>query len=160
MITLPGQRTWGVAAIIVLGGCFIGLLVNLTLVCGTPASPAGRSDSAARVYPVPVTLAEVRALAAEQAVLLDARPRPLFLAGHLPGARSVPYEEVVGGGLTLEDRLPHDRPLVIYCSGNGCSDSFSLAEALIRSGYRDVRVFEDGFPAWRAAGLPVVAGER
>jgi rhodanese-related sulfurtransferase len=47
---------------------------------------------------------------------------------------------------------------VTYCSGFGCPDSFDLGMRLIETGYRDVRVFEGGYPEWRDAGL-AVAGE-
>ena len=48
--------------------------------------------------------------------------------------------------------------LVVYCSGYGCPDSFDLAMRLLAAGYRDVLVFEGGFPAWQDAGLPVMTG--
>jgi 3-mercaptopyruvate sulfurtransferase SseA len=50
--------------------------------------------------------------------------------------------------------------LVLYCSGYGCPDSFDLGIILLAEGYRDVRVFEGGFPEWADAGLPVERGER
>ncbi len=54
--------------------------------------------------------------------------------------------------------IPAGRTLITFCSGYGCPDSFDLAVLLQQAGYRDVRVFEGGFPQWRDAGLPVEAG--
>jgi rhodanese-related sulfurtransferase len=44
-------------------------------------------------------------------VLLDARSRDAFLAGHVPGAWSVPLEQAAGA----VKLLPADRQYVTYC---------------------------------------------
>lgn len=44
-------------------------------------------------------------------LLVDARPREAFSAGHVPGAWCVPLEEIE----TLAAILPRDRELVVYC---------------------------------------------
>jgi len=44
-------------------------------------------------------------------VVLDARPRDAFLAGHIPGALSVPLEQA-GDALKV---LPSERQYVTYC---------------------------------------------
>src|SRR5207244_2121338 len=70
----------------------------------------------------------------------------------LRGARSIPVAE-------LERRLaevPRDREVVAYCRGPYCVYSDEAAELLQRKGFR-VRRFAEGFPEWRAAGLPVEA---
>jgi rhodanese-related sulfurtransferase len=54
--------------------------------------------------------------------------------------------------------VPEDRPLITYCNGYGCPDSYDLAVLLLEAGYRRVWVFEGGFPAWRDAGLPAKRG--
>jgi len=51
--------------------------------------------------------------------------------------------------------VSRSRPLLLYCSGFGCTDSFDLGQRLMAEGYQTVYVFEDGFPAWEAAGLPI-----
>jgi len=52
--------------------------------------------------------------------------------------------------------LPADREIVAYCRGPYCVLSFEAVATLRAQGYR-VRRLEDGFPEWRAAGLPVEA---
>jgi len=81
--------------------------------------------------------------------VLDVRPEDEFALGHLPGARNIPLA-------TLERRLadlPMDREIVAYCRGPYCVLTFEAVSALRAKGYR-VRRLEDGYPEWRAAGLP------
>ena len=82
--------------------------------------------------------------------VLDVRPGDEFAAGHLPGARNIPLGE-------LEKRiaeLPGDREVVAYCRGPYCVFSFEAVAELRARGYR-ARRLEDGYPEWKAAGLPV-----
>ncbi|MDE2120274.1 MAG: ArsR family transcriptional regulator [Betaproteobacteria bacterium] len=83
-------------------------------------------------------------------MLLDVRPESEFLAAHLPGARSVPLEE-------LEARmreLPRDKDIVAYCRGPFCLMSDTAVALMRRHGLRANKSLE-GVPEWRAAGLPV-----
>ncbi len=84
--------------------------------------------------------------------VLDVRPEDEFARGHLPGALNIPVEE-------LERRLgeiPPDLEVIAYCRGPYCVLSFEAAAALRARGYL-VRRLEDGYPEWKAAGLPVEA---
>jgi rhodanese-related sulfurtransferase/DNA-binding HxlR family transcriptional regulator len=84
--------------------------------------------------------------------VLDVRPEDEFALGHLPGALNIPFG-------TLEDRLselPADREVVAYCRGPYCVLSFEAVAGLRARGYL-VRRLEDGYPEWKAAGLPVEA---
>lgn len=153
------------AAVILILGVVVGLSFNFRLVINafrghdaisqTPASPSAGTESR---YPAPVDLQEVRELAREGAVLVDARTEELFAAGHIPGARSLPLGEVKVRIGEFRREFPLTMTLVTYCSGYGCPDSFDLAMRLLREGYRDVRVFEGGFPEWRDAGFPLAKG--
>lgn len=164
--TPPGEfsRILLEAAVVLALGVLLGLALNYRLVLnvleGKAAAPAALSPTREEeaLYPAPVELAEVRELADRGAVLVDARAREIYLEGHLPGARSLPLgdvEELIG---SFRNEVSSDAVLVTYCSGYGCPDSFDLAVRLLREGYRDVRVFEGGFPEWRDAGLPVAEG--
>lgn len=82
--------------------------------------------------------------------LLDIRPSDEFQAGHLPGAINVPLGELEAH---LAD-LPRDHEIVAYCRGPYCVLSFEAVAALRARGFA-VRRFEEGFPEWKAAGLPV-----
>jgi rhodanese-related sulfurtransferase len=87
-------------------------------------------------------------------VVLDVRPAAEFLAGHVPGAVSVPPDQLAG---TVK-RLPKDSDVVAYCRGPFCIYADDAVRALRRSGHRAARL-EDGFPEWRRAGLPIAVGD-
>jgi ArsR family transcriptional regulator len=82
--------------------------------------------------------------------LLDVRPHEEFQAGHLPDAINTPLDELE----TMLDALPRDRDIVAYCRGPYCVLSHEAVERLRKLGFR-VRRFDEGFPEWKAAGLPV-----
>ena len=84
--------------------------------------------------------------------VLDVRPEDEFAVGHVPGALNITLAE-------LEHRLSElrkDREVVAYCRGPYCVLSFEAVAALRARGYR-VRRLEDGYPEWKAAGLPIEA---
>jgi rhodanese-related sulfurtransferase len=86
--------------------------------------------------------------------VLDVRPAPEYQAGHIPGALSIPIEE-------LEARLgelPDDVEVVAYCRGPYCVLALQAVDLLRRRGRR-ARRLADGMPEWRGAGLPVAVGE-
>lgn len=84
--------------------------------------------------------------------VLDVRPPDEFAAGHLPGAVNVQVSEL---GKRLKD-LPKDREIIAYCRGAYCVLSFEAVAALRKKGIKARRLVE-GFPEWKAAGLPVDA---
>lgn len=91
-----------------------------------------------------------RRLGEDRVTLLDVRPEDEFAEGHLPGAINIPLA-------ALHRRLAQlrpDREIVAYCRGPYCVLAFEAVAELRCLGYR-VRRLEDGFPEWRAAGLPV-----
>ena len=84
--------------------------------------------------------------------VLDVRPEDEFALGHLPGALNIPLAE-------LDRRLaelPANREVIAYCRGPYCVLSFEAVAALRMRGYV-VHRLEDGYPEWKAAGLPVEA---
>ena len=85
--------------------------------------------------------------------VLDVRPEDEFALGHLPGAVNIPLR-------AIEQRLSELDPsqeVVAYCRGAYCVLSYEAVAALRARGFT-ARRLEDGFPEWRAAGLPVVVG--
>ena len=85
-----------------------------------------------------------------QVVVLDTRPANEYAAGHIAGALSVPVDD-------LQRRLrqlPKDKEYVAYCRGPYCVYADRAVEILRTHGRRAHRLVE-GFPEWRAAGLPV-----
>ncbi|MDX3569394.1 metalloregulator ArsR/SmtB family transcription factor [Streptomyces sp. ID05-47C] len=91
---------------------------------------------------------------AGEVVVLDVRPAEEYAAGHIPGALSIPVEE-------LADRiaeLPADTEVVAYCRGEYCVLAHDAVRLLAARGRRAVRL-SDGMLEWRLADLPVTTGE-
>jgi rhodanese-related sulfurtransferase/DNA-binding transcriptional ArsR family regulator len=82
--------------------------------------------------------------------LLDVRPAEEYAAGHLPGALNVPIEKLK----SYLSKLPRRKEVVAYCRGPYCLMSFEAVEKLRKRGFKAKRL-QDGYPEWRAAGLPV-----
>jgi rhodanese-related sulfurtransferase len=87
------------------------------------------------------------------ALLLDVRPAIEYRAGHLPGAVSIPIDELPG----RVDELPRDRRIVAYCRGAYCLFADEAVFLLRERGFDAVRL-EGGWPEWRAEGRPVANG--
>ena len=81
---------------------------------------------------------------------IDVRPRELYEAGRLPGARSIPLT-----ALTARQReLPADGLVVLY--GADSVDEAAAAFRYLRSaGRTNVFVLEGGYAAWRASGYGI-----
>ena len=107
-----------------------------------------------RSDPEPVRMEElIKRVRHNGVVILDARPTIEFAAGHIAGALSVPIEE-------LQKRLrklPKNKEYVAYCRGPYCVYADRAVE-LLRSHGRRARRLIEGFPEWKAAGLPVEVG--
>lgn len=109
-----------------------------------------RSD--AEAVPMAELLKRARS---KQVVILDTRPASEYVAGHIPGAISVPVDD-------LKQRLQQltkGQEYVAYCRGPYCVYADRAVE-LLRANGRRARRLLDGFPEWRAAGLPVARGDQ
>ncbi|HET9734309.1 MAG TPA: metalloregulator ArsR/SmtB family transcription factor [Burkholderiales bacterium] len=101
----------------------------------------------------PVAAAELLARVKKGLVtVLDVRPAEEFAAGHIPGALNVPLDRLEG----LLASLPRRKEIIAYCRGPYCLMSFEAVAKLRERGWR-ARRLENGFPEWRAAGLPVAS---
>jgi rhodanese-related sulfurtransferase/DNA-binding transcriptional ArsR family regulator len=89
----------------------------------------------------------------KQVVILDTRPASEYVAGHIPGAVSVPVDELK----QRLQKLTKGKEYVAYCRGPYCVYADRAVELLKAHGRRARRLL-DGFPEWRAAGLPVASG--
>ena len=86
--------------------------------------------------------------------VLDVRPNDEYAAGHLPEAINIPLRDLAR---RLRE-IPKSREIVAYCRGAYCVLAFE-AVALLRDRGFKVRRLEDGFPEWKAAGLPIARGD-
>lgn len=100
-----------------------------------------------------LTREELQARAGDgDVVVLDVRPAEEYEAGHIPGALSIPVEE-------LADRiteLPEGAETVVYCRGKYCVLAYDAVRLLTGRGRRAIRL-SDGMLEWRLSDLPVEA---
>ncbi len=89
-------------------------------------------------------------LAEGSVTLIDVRPADEFDQGHLAGARNVPLPDLE---VTVA-QLDPETEIVAYCRGPWCVLSFDAIERLRARGFK-ARRLADGYPEWKAAGLPV-----
>ena len=89
----------------------------------------------------------------KQVVILDTRPASEYVAGHIAGAISVPVDDLQ----RRLQQLTRGKEYVAYCRGPYCVYADRAVEILRANGRRARRLLE-GFPEWRAAGLPVASG--
>jgi rhodanese-related sulfurtransferase/DNA-binding transcriptional ArsR family regulator len=99
----------------------------------------------------PVTRDQLQQLAKTMPVtVLDVRPAEEYAAGHIPGAVSIPFNE-------LADRLaelPDGGQIVAYCRGAYCVLAHDAVRLLAAHGHDAARL-ADGMLEWRLADLPV-----
>jgi rhodanese-related sulfurtransferase/DNA-binding transcriptional ArsR family regulator len=86
----------------------------------------------------------------KRVVVLDTRPPSEYAAGHIAGAISVPVDDLQ----RQLRQLPKTKEYVAYCRGPYCVYADRAVE-ILRSNGRQARRLREGFPEWRAAGLPV-----
>jgi len=151
------------------GAGLAGVYRNETLYANetVPAKPAPRDGQAARdvggptllslgtpsTAPLRSTWAEVKPLVQSgRMVLVDARPRTAFDAGHIPGAVSLPFKNLDAEIKSFMARHPTTTPLAIYCANTSCGTSSQLARTLAQTyQYKEVRYLPGGYQEWRSA---------
>jgi rhodanese-related sulfurtransferase len=84
-------------------------------------------------------------------VVIDARSREAYAAGHIPGAISLPHREMT---IEATARLEAAKVYVVYCDGIGCNASTKGAYKLARLGFRAKELL-GGIDWWRRDGHPV-----
>ncbi len=92
---------------------------------------------------------------AKSSIFVDARPRGLYEEGHIKDAISFPVRRFDDLFDDFMNVYPTSMPIVAYCSGRSCEDSHRLAQDLSEMGYSNVKVFTDGFAAWKDGGKPI-----
>ncbi|MGD9678535.1 MAG: rhodanese-like domain-containing protein [Vulcanibacillus sp.] len=90
-------------------------------------------------------------------VLVDARPYNTYEKGHINGAINIPDSEFN----KYSSRLPENKDtlIIFYCGGLSCELSANSAKKAIELGYTNVKVYQEGEPAWKAEGNYLVVTE-
>lgn len=98
-----------------------------------------------------VTVDELRRrLSVGEAILLDVRPAEEYAAGHLPGARSIPWDRIE----ERLDELPNETLVVAYCRGPYCVYADTALGILADRGWNVARL-EEGVAEWQQAGFQI-----
>lgn len=102
---------------------------------------------------------EVGALAVErrgkECMLVDARPAKNYLSGHIPGAINIFAKDLP----KKLDLLPKDKstPVIFYCGGPTCPFTGMSIQTAQKAGYKNLKGFQAGMPAWKKSSRPVHA---
>jgi rhodanese-related sulfurtransferase len=86
-------------------------------------------------------------------VVIDARSRDAYAAGHISGAVNFPHRKMTD---ETTARLDRSKVYVVYCDGIGCNASTKGAYKLARLGFRAKELL-GGIDWWRRDGHPVGA---
>jgi protein-disulfide isomerase/rhodanese-related sulfurtransferase/uncharacterized membrane protein len=121
---------------------------------GVGQANAGDCDENAPKGPqkneIPTTTAEQ--LLKKGAVFVDIRAPKDFAKSHIRGAVNLPLNKLSDG----VGRLPKDKPVVVYesglAAGDVCAASRAAAGLIASHGFKEVKVYHDGFVAWQKAG--------
>lgn len=133
-------------------------MICLVVLSGVPMTQAAEPSASAATTPpaaVPqITGAGLQARIEKkdpELVILDVRTPAEFAAGHVPGARNVPHDQVAS---KLEElAASRDKTVVLYCRSGRRSGM--AAETLRSAGFGKLLQLEGDYPGWEAAGRPV-----
>lgn len=149
------------ALAIILGSAALGLFANH---CSPHQLPVMQRVELARVA-LPAGLMEISltdakaALDAKDTPFLDARGAEDYLAGHIPGAHSLPLTEFEARFLTLAEQLEAAPRVIVYCGSADCGESVELGERLKEAYQGEILVLVEGWNGWEEAGYPITRGE-
>ncbi len=90
-----------------------------------------------------------------QYLFVDSRSSVQFKRGHIKNSINLPWEEFEKYYPLVKDKLKSKPALIIYCAGEGCDLSHSLAKKLYLEGFQEIYIFFDGWHAWEEAGYPI-----
>jgi len=143
----------------------LGIILLVSLVAGTAAnlvSPARIkwvhdwstyvADEAVEKGIRVVNIDQVRTIVdAGSHFIFDARPASDYEAGNIPGAFSLPVENIDVHFEEYAPVLTPDQPILVYCSGKECDESLLLGTRFIEYGFTNVVLFVGGYSEWSQA---------
>lgn len=138
-----------------------GPLVTTVAPAGSGAASAGTTESGAAAVPEPagaqtsrnpVPISWARSGQWQQdhgAVLVDTRSASAYIAGHVPGAISLPAGSGDEPLAVFAAGRSRETPLIVYGEARGDMQAFLLARRLLREhGFGNVRFTEEGYREW------------
>lgn len=92
-----------------------------------------------------------------QAIFIDARSKDKYKKGHIPGAISIPVNNIQPDKINLQNISPTQK-IIVYCDDPQCGLSMELAAILEKKDFLDVYFFSGGWEAWKNANYQTSAG--
>lgn len=83
------------------------------------------------------------------ATLIDLRAKADFTAGHIAGAKNIPFDTLAANLDSLGDK---EQPIALYCYRGG--SSAKALSMLKKSGFSDVAHLQGGMDTWTRESLP------
>jgi rhodanese-related sulfurtransferase len=85
--------------------------------------------------------------------VVDTRLEEFYRDGSIPGARSIPHEEI----LERRDELDSSEPTVFFCNGPQCAATPDAIRRLLDVGYpaNAILYYRGGMHDWMTLGYPV-----
>jgi rhodanese-related sulfurtransferase len=143
---------------------FLTTLVGLGL---TLAAPLALAQETPTTPPEGVKLVDakgVQDLQARGAVLVDTRRAGEYAEGTIKGAVNIPYDpeksakdasfDPAQDEFDMSDLGDKAKAIVTFCNSGSCWKSYKAAAVLAKNGYADVHWYRNGYPDWKAQGLP------
>lgn len=117
----------------------------------TPTSTSNTADPLATVPAIPAAALEPRLATATAPLLLDVRTPAEYAAGHLPGARLIPHDQLAQR--LTELAATKDQEVIVYCrSGRRAAQAI---DTLTRAGFSHVAHLQGDYQRWSAEGRRV-----
>lgn len=129
---------------------WVGSVMFSTALLIQPAFAFHEGVGAGTLPVVAVEMAQRLLDAGEHPIFIDLRPAEEFKVGRLPGARSIPSQDVP----TRYAEIPRTGRVIFYCA---CplKEVQPAYQFLWDHGYRNIGILDEGFPGWVKRGYPV-----
>jgi rhodanese-related sulfurtransferase len=86
-------------------------------------------------------------------IFLDVRTLAKYQEGHIPKALNLPYDSFYEKLPAIRNKISPNTKIIIY--GEGKAFSTDCAILLREAGFKNVKVFREGWPLWKESKLPV-----
>lgn len=144
-----------------------GKLCKSMLILGLVSAPAAFAAETPTTPPAGVTIvdaAKAKELQGKGAIMVDSRKASEFGEGTIKGAISVPYDPEKSAKSAdfnaAEDHFDMGKlkdknaTYVVFCNSGTCFKSYKASAVMAKNGYKNVYWYRDGYPDWKAKGLP------
>jgi len=128
------------------------IAIHATDAAGFLRNPAATSYVAAaniaKFFPK-LSLAEARRFQSrKEGIIVNARFRQSFAAGHIDGAINVPIDATTAERRRLLTGVSRETPILVYCQSLPCDFDERVGTLLARDGFQTIRLFPGGWEEW------------